>query len=68
MSNIKVGDKVEVINTGLFGWNVHMGHVGTVKNIVGDFEIEVYFDSIGDGLTQWVHYPTWERWVKVIRE
>ena len=34
---------------------------GTVKNIVGDFEIEVYFDSIGDGLTQWVHYPTWER-------
>lgn len=68
MSEIKIGDKVEVINSSIFGYEVHTGHVGVVKKIADGFEIEVYFDSIGDGLTQWVHYPTWEKWVKVVEE
>lgn len=68
MSNIKVGDRVEVINTGIFGYRIQEGDVGVVKDIVDNIEIAVYFGDFPSGLIQWVHYPTWERWVKVIKE
>jgi len=68
MSEIKIGDKVEVINSSIFGYAVHTGYIGVVKKITDGYEVEIYFDSIGDGLTQWVHYPTWEKWVKVVKE
>lgn len=68
MSEIKIGDKVEVINTLTFGHSIHIGMVGSVKNIIPDWEIEVYFGDFPAGVTQWVYYPTWEKWVKVIKE
>lgn len=68
MSEIKVGDKVEVINSGIFGYKITEGDLARVKKITDGIEIEVYFNDIEDGLTQWVHYPTWEKWVKVVKE
>lgn len=66
--SIKVGDKIKVVNSSIFGYAVHQGDVGVVKKITDDIEIEVYFAGIADGLTQWVHYRTWNRWITVLKE
>ena len=66
--SIKVGDKVEVINKAIFGHSISKGDVGVVKKVIEDIEIEVYFSEVADGLTQWVHYPTWNRWVAIVKE
>lgn len=68
MSEIKVGDKVEVISTSIFGHLVEVGDVGIVTEIDGRYEVEVVFDICGIELYQYVYYNDWHEYLKVIKE
>lgn len=68
MSNIKVGDKVEVISTGIFGHLVEVGDVGTVTEIDGRYEVEVLFNIFGIELYQYVYYDDWNEYLSIVKE
>lgn len=66
MGNIKVGDKVEVINTGIFGHLIEVGDVGTVTEIDGLYEVEVLFEICGIELYQYVYYDNWHEYLSIV--
>ncbi|MGQ1358454.1 hypothetical protein ACT414_18820 (plasmid) [Acinetobacter baumannii] len=68
MSNIKVGDKVGVISTGIFGHLVEIGDVGTVTEIDGGYEVEVLFNICGIELYQYVYYDDWNEYLSIVKE
>lgn len=66
MSEIKMGDKVEVISTGIFGHLVEVGDVGIVTEIDGRYEVEVVFDICGIELYQYVYYDDWNEYLIIV--
>ncbi|MGQ1358456.1 hypothetical protein ACT414_18830 (plasmid) [Acinetobacter baumannii] len=67
MSNIKVGDVVEVISTDLFGSAIYEGAVGIVTDVVVSYEVEIlFYKNSSIEVYQYVPYDGWEEYVKVV--
>ncbi|QVG64012.1 hypothetical protein Mithridates_00125 [Acinetobacter phage Mithridates] len=67
MSNIKVGDVVEVISTDLFGSAIYEGAVGVVTDVVVSYEVEIlFYKNSSIEVYQYVPYDGWEEYVKVV--
>lgn len=65
--SIKVGDKVRVLNRGIFGHLVEKGDVGIVTNS-DDYEIVIVFKVNNFELDQYVGLDDWQEYIVVIEE
>lgn len=69
MSNIKVGDIVEVISTDLFGSAIYEGAVGIVTDVINGYEVEIlFYKNSSIEVYQYVPYDDWHEYLSVVKE